>query len=132
MDRGSVSMMTPEKGDEFRAGRRQVDRRYAEEAQRAGLLNRVVDADRLDAEVEALVARLEAMPEVPVAMTKEHVNGVARQASAAVLGFAEGDRLVAAALDPEAIDGAERASEKSANRSAPGLLSCSCDPPSRG
>jgi enoyl-CoA hydratase/carnithine racemase len=78
----------------------------AEEAQRAGLLNRVVDADRLDAEVEALVARLEAMPEVPVAMTKEHVNGVARQASAAVLGFAEGDRLVAAALDPEAREAA--------------------------
>ncbi|MBS0449589.1 MAG: enoyl-CoA hydratase [Proteobacteria bacterium] len=42
----------------------------AEEARRKGLVNRVADADRLDAEVERLVASIVAKPRVAVAMGK--------------------------------------------------------------
>ena len=43
----------------------------AEEAQAKGLVNRVVDADKLDAEVEALVASIVAKPRVALAMGKQ-------------------------------------------------------------
>jgi len=42
----------------------------AEQAQAKGLINRVVDADQLDAEVEALVASIVAKPRVALAMGK--------------------------------------------------------------
>jgi len=73
----------------------------AEEARAAGFWNRVVEVEELAGEAESLAARIASMPEVPVAMTKEHVNGVARQATAQGLDFAEGDRLMAASLDPD-------------------------------
>ena len=43
----------------------------AEEAREKGLVNRVVDADRLDAEVEALLSRIVGKPRVAIAMGKE-------------------------------------------------------------
>lgn len=43
----------------------------ADEAQAKGLVNRVVDAERLDAEVEALVASIVAKPRVALAMGKQ-------------------------------------------------------------
>ena len=43
----------------------------ADEAQAKGLVNRVADAERLDAEVEALVAQIVAKPRVALAMGKE-------------------------------------------------------------
>jgi len=42
----------------------------AEQAREKGLVNRVVDADRLDAEVEALAARIAAKPRVALALGK--------------------------------------------------------------
>ena len=57
--------------------------------------------DALLPEAEALATRVAEMPEVPVAMTKEHVNAVVRQSTAQGLDFAEGDRLLAASLDPD-------------------------------
>jgi enoyl-CoA hydratase/carnithine racemase len=42
----------------------------AEQAQAKGLINRVVDADQLDVEVEALVASIVAKPRVALAMGK--------------------------------------------------------------
>ena len=42
----------------------------AEQAQAKGLINRVVDADQLDAEIEALVASIVAKPRVALAMGK--------------------------------------------------------------
>lgn len=73
----------------------------AEEARAAGFWMRVVPRDALLSEAEALATRVAEMPEVPVTMTKEHVNAVARQSTAQGLDFAEGDRLLAASLDPD-------------------------------
>jgi enoyl-CoA hydratase/carnithine racemase len=42
----------------------------AEEAREKGLVNRVVDADRLDAEIESLLARIVGKPRVAIAMGK--------------------------------------------------------------
>ena len=42
----------------------------AEEAREKGLVNRVADADRLDAEVEALLARIVGKPRIAIAMGK--------------------------------------------------------------
>ena len=53
------------------------------EAHAAGVLNRVVAPEALDAAVEELVAQLVAKPSVPIALTKEHVNAVTRTMSAA-------------------------------------------------
>ncbi len=78
----------------------------AAEAKSAGFLNRVVPAEELDRETEALVADLLRMPAVPLTVTKEHVNAVARQMSAAVTSFADGDALLGTLHAPESRDAA--------------------------
>ncbi|MEX2207374.1 MAG: enoyl-CoA hydratase/isomerase family protein [Myxococcota bacterium] len=86
------------------------------EAKAAGFLNRVVPAQQLDAEVEALAAQLLAMPTVPVTITKEHVNSVARAMGAGTTAFADGDALLSAAFDPESLAAAERYMAKTVRR----------------
>jgi enoyl-CoA hydratase/3-hydroxypropionyl-coenzyme A dehydratase len=71
------------------------------EAHAAGFLNRVVPCERLEAEVRALADTLLAKPSVPVIVTKEHVNAVARAMGAGSTAFADGDVLVGSTLDPE-------------------------------
>jgi enoyl-CoA hydratase/carnithine racemase len=78
------------------------------EAKAAGFLNRVVPAQQLAAEVEALAARLLEMPTVPVTITKEHVNSVARAMGAGSTAFADGDALMGAAFDPESLAAGEK------------------------
>ncbi len=73
----------------------------AAEARVAGLLNRVVPAAQLTAEVEALARTVIDRPAVPVAITKEHVNAISRATSAGSTGFADGDVLLGVASDPE-------------------------------
>jgi enoyl-CoA hydratase/carnithine racemase len=73
------------------------------EARAAGFLNRVVPASRLAAEVESLAAQILEKPTVPVTITKEHVNSVARAMGAGTTAFSDGDGLLAAAFDPESI-----------------------------
>src|ERR1039458_6731331 len=48
------------------------------EAKSIGFLNRVVPAAQLESEVDQLARELATKPSVPVAITKEHVNSVAR------------------------------------------------------
>jgi enoyl-CoA hydratase/carnithine racemase len=86
------------------------------EAKAAGLVNRVVPAAALDAEVEALARALAAKPSVPVAVTKEHVNAVARAMAAGLTAFADGDALLAAAFDPESLAAARAYLERLARR----------------
>ena len=78
------------------------------EAKAAGFLNRVVPPQQLVAEVEALAARLLEMPTVPVTITKEHVNSVARAMGAGSTAFADGDALMGAAFDPESLAAGEK------------------------
>jgi len=79
----------------------------AAEAKAAGFLNRVVPAGALAAEAEALAAQVAAMPSVPVAITKEHVNSVSR-AMASATAFSDGDALLSAAFDPESLEAAQK------------------------
>jgi enoyl-CoA hydratase/carnithine racemase len=73
----------------------------AAEAKAMGFLNRVVPAERLEAEVGALVAELAAKPSVPVVVTKEHVNAVTRAMAAGLTPFSDGDVLLAATAEEE-------------------------------
>jgi enoyl-CoA hydratase/carnithine racemase len=73
----------------------------AAEAKAAGLVNRVVPAERLAAEAEALAREVIDKPPVPVVITKEHVNAVARAMGAGLTAFADGDVLLGVASDPE-------------------------------
>lgn len=72
----------------------------AAEAKAAGLVNRVVPLERLTAETEALAQETIDKPPVPVLITKEHVNAVARAMGAGVGSFADGDVLLGVASDP--------------------------------
>jgi enoyl-CoA hydratase/3-hydroxypropionyl-coenzyme A dehydratase len=75
----------------------------APEAKAIGFVNRVVPPDELDEHVENLAGEIVAMPSVPVAITKEHVNAVSRAMGAGLTAFADGDALLAAIRDPESI-----------------------------
>lgn len=82
------------------------------EAKVAGFVNRVVPAAALEAEVEGLARELLEKPSVPVAVTKEHVNSVARAMGAGSTAFADGDGLIAAVFDPESSEAARRYVER--------------------
>jgi enoyl-CoA hydratase/carnithine racemase len=78
----------------------------AEEARVRGLVNRVVDADALDAEVEALLASIVAKPRVAIAMGKalfyrqleEGIAGAYRDA---------GQTMACNMMDPAALEGVQ-------------------------
>lgn len=74
----------------------------ADEAQRLGLLNRVVAAGELDGAVEELAAEIAAKPRAAVRATKRHVNAVAAGISQPDRSWSDADGLLAALADPEA------------------------------
>jgi enoyl-CoA hydratase/carnithine racemase len=86
------------------------------EAKAAGFLNRVVPAAQLEAEVAALAEQLLSMPTVPVTITKEHVNSVARAMGSGTTAFGDGDALLSAVFDPESLAAAERYLAKTVRR----------------
>jgi enoyl-CoA hydratase/carnithine racemase len=71
------------------------------EASAAGFLNRVVPEDRLDDEVEALVARLLLMPRFALEATKAHTNAVTEAMVGTGRSWSDHNSLVAAGSDPE-------------------------------
>jgi enoyl-CoA hydratase/carnithine racemase len=72
-----------------------------QEAKAMGFVNRVVPADELEQHTATLAEKIAAMPAVPVAITKEHVNAVSR-AMAGQTSYADGDVLLSAFASPEA------------------------------
>ncbi len=86
------------------------------EAKAAGFLNRVVPEAKLDAEVEALAQQIAAKPSVPVTITKEHVNAVARDMGGSS-AFADGDSLLAAQADPASREAGRIYRERTLGRS---------------
>ncbi len=56
------------------------------------MINRIVPAERLEREALELARSVAAMPSVPAAITKDHVNAVARSIAGAT-DFADGDTL---------------------------------------
>ncbi len=78
------------------------------EAQRAGFINRVVPEDRLDDEVEELVAQLVAKPKLALLETKAHVNAVTESMVGTGRSWADADGLSAGLRDPEGRAAAQR------------------------
>ena len=66
-----------------------------QEAKAMGFVNRVVPPDQLEQHTAKLAEEIAAMPAVPVAITKAHVNAVSR-AIAGSTAYADGDVLVSA------------------------------------
>lgn len=73
----------------------------ADEALRAGFLNRVVASDALDREVDELVGQLAAKATFALLSTKRHVNAVTAQMVGIDRAWADADALVAGLRDPE-------------------------------
>ncbi len=75
----------------------------AKEAQSAGFLNRVVEADKLDHTVHGLAAQCAAKPRFPVIATKRHVNAVTAQMTGMAHTWSDAGSLLAASTDPECV-----------------------------
>jgi enoyl-CoA hydratase/carnithine racemase len=73
----------------------------ADEALRAGFLNRVVADDELDRAVDDLVAQLVAKPKLALLETKAHVNAVTESMVGTGRSWADADGLRAGLRDPE-------------------------------
>jgi enoyl-CoA hydratase/carnithine racemase len=73
----------------------------AAEAKAAGFVNRVVPAAELDAEVESLVAQLQAKSALTLFATKRHTNAVAEGMVATARAWNDADSLATALRDPE-------------------------------
>lgn len=80
----------------------------ADEAQRAGFLNRVVDDDHLDREVAALVDSLCEKSKLALLQTKAHVNAVTESMVGTGRSWADADGLASGLRDPEGRASAER------------------------
>lgn len=75
----------------------------SQEAKAMGFVNRVVPAGELEQQTAKLADEVAAMPAVPVAITKEHVNAVSR-AIAGNSSYADGDVLLSAFASSEGIE----------------------------
>jgi enoyl-CoA hydratase/carnithine racemase len=84
----------------------------ADEAKAAGFLNRVVDDDRLDAEVEDLVATLLRMPKVALLATKAHTNAVTESMVSTGRSWSDVDGLLVGLRDAEGQASARRYLER--------------------
>ena len=74
----------------------------AGEAARLGLLNRVVEDERLPEAALELARTVLRMPAGPTVMTKDQVNAAAESMAPALTSFLEADALVASSKDPGA------------------------------
>jgi len=76
----------------------------AVEAKAAGFLNRVVPSGSALTAAGELAAAVARRPEVPVTLTKRHVNAIVRHTSLADFAFTDAMALLAALGDPEAVE----------------------------
>lgn len=82
------------------------------EAKALGFLNRVVPAERLDAEVDELAAALLEKSAFTLSATKRHVDAVTAGMVGTARSWADADGLAAAQRDPESRASAERYLER--------------------
>lgn len=83
-----------------------------EEARAAGFLNRVVDDERLDDEVDGLVATLVRMPKLALLATKAHTNAVTETMVSTGRSWSDVDGLLAGLRDPDGRASAQRYLER--------------------
>jgi enoyl-CoA hydratase/3-hydroxypropionyl-coenzyme A dehydratase len=77
-----------------------------QEAKAMGFVNRVVPAVELEPHSAKLAEEIAAMPAVPVAITRDHVNAVSR-AIAGSTSYADGDVLLSAFSSVEGVEARE-------------------------
>ncbi|MGH7916409.1 MAG: enoyl-CoA hydratase/isomerase family protein [Candidatus Binataceae bacterium] len=105
---GAIPRMVREIGPAMTKELVMTCRRFtAQEAQALGFVNRVTAAVRLEAAAHALAAELASKPPVPVIMTKEHVNAVARAMAAGFTAYADGDLMLSSVREEESKAAAE-------------------------
>lgn len=75
----------------------------ADEALRAGFLNRVVDVEALDDSVAELAHALASRPAFPVQATKRHVDAITASAIGLNRSWSDADSLLSGLSDPECI-----------------------------
>ncbi len=80
----------------------------AAEAHSAGFLNRVVDEDDLDAQVDSLAAEVAARPAYPAQATKQHVDAITATQSGLLRSWSDADSLLAGLVDPECVEARKR------------------------
>jgi len=73
------------------------------EAREMGFVNQVVPTEELEQHTAKLAELIAAMPAVPVAITKQHVNAVSRT-MAGNTSYADGDMLLSAYSSPESLE----------------------------
>ncbi|HBZ68244.1 MAG TPA: enoyl-CoA hydratase/isomerase family protein [Deltaproteobacteria bacterium] len=73
----------------------------AQEAKAAGFVNRIVAADALGAEAQALAQTLAAKAAHPLFATKRHVNAVTAQMVGTARSWSDADALLTSLTDPE-------------------------------
>ncbi len=81
----------------------------------ASMVNRIVPEDELEEKTFSLAREVARMPVVPAAMTKDHVNAVAR-AIAGSTDFADGDALQWVRSDPASVEAQARYAERTFKR----------------
>lgn len=80
----------------------------AEEALRAGFLNKTAEPDALDDVVDALAQAIAQRPGFPVQATKRHVDAVTANQIGLARSWSDADSLLSGLLDPECQEARER------------------------
>lgn len=99
-----VSEIGPAKTKELVMTCRRFD---AEEAKHLGIVNQILKKEELGEYCLNFAKKMANKPAVPLMMTKEQVNAVARHIGAAYVGSAEGDMLQTVLKDPESVKAAQ-------------------------
>jgi enoyl-CoA hydratase/carnithine racemase len=88
-----------------------------EEAMDWRWINRVTTLDKLEAEVEQLAHEIALKPSVPVVITKDHVNAVARVMGAGLTSYSDGDLAMAVNVEKESLEAARKYAQSKLTKS---------------
>ena len=80
-------------------------------------INRVTTLDKLEAEVEQLAHEIALKPSVPVVITKDHVNAVARVMGAGLTSYSDGDLAMAVNVEKESLEAARKYAQSKLTKS---------------
>jgi hypothetical protein len=75
--------------------------------------------DTLENDVEQLASEIAQKPSVPVVITKDHVNAVARVMGAGLTSYADGDLALAMAVEEESLEAARNYAHSKMSKDRP-------------
>jgi enoyl-CoA hydratase/carnithine racemase len=90
-----------------------------EEAREWRWINRVTSLGTLESEVEQLASEIAQKPSVPVVITKDHVNAVARVMGAGLTSYADGDLALAMGIEEESLAAARQYAHSKMSKDRP-------------